>query len=277
MIVCTPIVERDLNLIYSDYSIAYVGKRFSNAFKRWNFDFCSDVTYAIKTLSRRYTGKTCNLVMEFVQTDKLGKIAIILRCDFNMSLLRDVESETNDERIQAGLPSVRPSTFTHTPSVNFTKSPKLTWKMPKKKGLTLPPKTRILKGSYYNGLKVAYYNHKYTILNADGNPIIDKWFDKRPRFFTKPFGKYNIIAHVSYNKGLYALGVDGKIYSMDKMFSDAYMNESYIILFRQLISEVIRRYIKKGILLESKNGQIIRINEQGLHRIVHEVLARLVA
>ena len=214
MILCVPKVNTLLNLIYTDYSIAYVGKLFSSSFKKWNYLFCNDITNAIKLFSERYAGVTCSLELDFKRSDIYGIIVTILECNINMPLLRYVESETNDERIQAGLPSVRPSTFTHTPSVNFTKSPKLTWKMPKKKGLTLPPKTRILKGSYYNGLKVAYYNHKYTILNADGNPIIDKWFDKRPRFFTKPFGKYNIIAHVSYNKGLYALGVDGKIYSM---------------------------------------------------------------
>ena len=124
---------------------------------------------------------------------------------------------------------------------------------------------------------MAYYNHKYTILNVDGSPFTDKWFDKRPRFFSKPFGKYNIIAHVSYDNGLYALDMNGKMYSMDKLFSDVYMNESYLILFRQLVNEAIRRYIKKGILLESKNRQIIRINEQDLHHIIHEVLERLVA
>lgn len=73
-------------------------------------------------------------------------------------------------------------TSSSAPTVDVAKSPGFRWYPPKGKSFAIPPKMRILKGEYYNGLKVGYYNRRYTILNADGKPITNKWFDKRPLF-----------------------------------------------------------------------------------------------
>ena len=78
------------------------------------------------------------LELDFKHSKIMGIIVTIMKCNINMPQLRDVESESNNERIQAGLPSVRPSTLLRTPSVSVAKSPQLTWKMPKKKGYLSP-------------------------------------------------------------------------------------------------------------------------------------------
>lgn len=122
---------------------------------------------------------------------------------------------------------------------------------PKGKSFAIPPKMRILKGEYYNGMKIGYYNRKYTILNADGKPITNKWFDKRPRFFKKPFGQYRIIAHINYQGSLFAVSVDGQLYNMNKLWDDAYLKEVYEAIIKSLITETINSYLRKNILLAS--------------------------
>lgn len=114
---------------------------------------------------------------------------------------------------------------------------------------SVPPRIKILKGTYYNGLRIAYCNHRYTIVNADGNPITNKWFDKKPKFFKKPFGKYSIIAHVSYYKSLFAIGIDGQTYDMHRLWNDAYLKEIYEAVIKSLITEVINSYLRNNLLL----------------------------
>lgn len=61
-ILSVPHVESKLNTIYTDYSIAYVGKNFSNAFLRWNELFCKEVSNAISSRSTSFIGSTCNFI-----------------------------------------------------------------------------------------------------------------------------------------------------------------------------------------------------------------------
>ena len=110
---------------------------------------------------------------------------------------------------------------------------------------------KVLKGEYYNGMKIGYYNRRYTILNADGKPITNKWFDKRPRFFNKPFGQYRVIAHVNYRGSLFAVSVDGQLYNMNKLWDDAYLKEIYEAIIKSLIAETINSYLKSNLLLAS--------------------------
>ena len=268
----TPKVEDDLDNIYTDYSIAYVGKHFSKAFTKWNYDFCSDVITAIKTHSIRYTGTTCRLVLRYTLSP-MGRIVTIIRCDIDMTLLRNVERDSNIERIENGLSSVPPSMFLGTPPVNVSKSPRY-WPKPTKTAFVLPPKTRVLKGEYFNGLRVGYHHREYTILDAEGKPLVEAWFDKKPRFFKYPFGKLGIIAHVSYQKELYAISMDGKMYDMNKMWKDAYLYEVFIHIMNNIINETFNSY-KRQMLFESRS-KVIRLNETQLCNMIHNIINKLI-
>ncbi len=94
---------------------------------------------------------------------------------------------------------------------------------PNNTSFNIPSKMRILNGVFYGGMKVGYYNHKYIIHKANGAPLLNKWFGKRPHFFKQPFGKYNTIAHVSCGKSLFAVSIDGRMYDMHKLWSDVYL------------------------------------------------------
>lgn len=250
-ILSVPHVERILNTIYTDYSIAYVGRYFSNAFLRWNELFCEEVTKAISSRLTSFIGRSCNLDIDY-SIDATGVLmATILRCNINMKLLRSIERQSNAERIQRGLRSVPPTSFSSVPPVNVAKSPRFVWTPPKRKSFVLPPKTRILEGEYYNGMKVGYYNRKYTILNADGKPITNEWFNNKPRFFKQPFGQYRIIAHVNYCGSLFAVSVDGQLYDMNRLWNDVYLREIYEAIIKSLITETINDYLRKNLLLAS--------------------------
>ena len=108
-----------------------------------------------------------------------------------------------------------------------------------------------MKGEYYNGMKVGYYNRKYTILNAEGKPITNKWFDNKPRFFKHPFGQYRIIAHVNYRGSLFAVSIDGQLYNMHNLWNDIYLKEVYDAIIKSIITEAINNYLRKNLLLVS--------------------------
>ena len=273
-ILCASKVESDLDLIYTNYSIAYVGNHFSKAFTKWNYDFCSDVSNAINTLSTSYIGHTCLLELDFGLGLHGGLIVVIVKCKIDMTLLRNVERESNNERIRRGFPSVPPSMLLGTPPVNVSKSPRY-WVKPIKTAFTLPPKTRVLKGEYFNGLKVGYHHRKYTILDAEGKPLVEAWFDKKPRFFKHPLGKLGIIAHVSYQKALYAISMDGKMYDMNKMWEDAYLYEVFIHIMDNIINETFSSY-KRQMLFESRS-KVIRLNETQLRNMIHNIINKLIA
>lgn len=134
---------------------------------------------------------------------------------------------------------------------------------------------KIIKGVLYNGLRNGHYNHKYVILKSDGTPLVEKWFDKKPKFFKVPFGKQDIVAHVSYFKSLYAVGMDGSLYDMHRMWNDAYLSEEFLSILDNLISEAFSSY-KKRTLLESRNN-VIRLNETQICGIVKRIINKLIA
>lgn len=243
-------VDRQLDSIYTDYSIAFVGNTFSKSFLRWNKAFCDDVTKALNNLLSVYVGSVCTLQIRYFHIPN-NIIAVIVRCDIDMPLLRSVERQSNAERIQNGLPAVPPTTFSSMPTVNVAQSPRFTWTPPTPKKLVLPKGLVVSKNVYYNGFKVGYYNKRYVILDKMGNPTSTMWLDRKPKFFAKPFGNLGIIAHVSINGYIYAMDVNGTYYNMQKKWDDVYLSEAYRIWLNTIITETINNYLRKNLLLAS--------------------------
>ena len=112
-------------------------------------------------------------------------------------------------------------------------------------------------------------------MDAEGKPLVEAWFDKKPRFFKHPLGKLGIIAHVSYNKALYAISMDGKMYDMNKMWEDAYLYEVFMHIMDNIINETFSSY-KRQMLFESRS-KVIRLNETQLRNMIHNIINKLIA
>ena len=100
-------------------------------------------------------------------------------------------------------------------------------------------------------------------------------FDKKPRFSKYPFGKLGVIAHVSCQKELYAISIDGKMYDMNKMWEDAYLYEVFIHIMNNIINEAFCSY-KRQMLLESRS-RVIRLNESQLRDMIQNIVNKLIA
>lgn len=133
--------------------------------------------------------------------------------------------------------------------------------------------TQIQDGQYLNGLKVGFNKEmgKYVILKSDNTPFVEKWFDKQPKFFESPYGKYQIIAYVSYNKELYAIGIGGKMYDMNRLWDDAYLSESFM---NYIFNETINEYIHSNLITESTTKPI-KINESQLRNVIHDIIKKI--
>ncbi len=247
-----------LNRVYTDRSIYNKYGHFANWFLKWNHIFHQYVRDTVlSTITRPYG------------IFPIGTIGSLTYFKYNVMGI-DVFTIRNFH-----FPTFR-FTSSSIPPVDVTKSPRNIWAPPHNEALALPRGTRILKGIHLNRFKLAYHNHKYTILNDDNSPFVEKWFDRKPKFFKKPFGKNHIIAHVSYHKSLFAIGVDGYMYDMHKLWDDAYLNEAFIVLLNLLITEEMNKCLHRNIIQESYNN-VIRINEQQLYYIIHKVIDRLMA
>ena len=220
-----------LNRVYTDKSIYDVHKHFQHWFIQWNYVFHQYVRESVLSTLTTPTGTFMIGTIGSMEYDIiiLGGVKVMVITSFNFPTFRFTSSSV--------------------PPVSVAMSPRFAWTPPKRK--TLVPKTRILKGEYYNGMKIGYYNQKYTILNADGKPITNKWFDKKPRFFKQPFGQYRIIAHVNYCGSLFAVSVDGQLYDMNRLWNDTYLREIYEAIIKSLITETINNYLKENLLLVS--------------------------
>ena len=222
-----------LNRVYTDRSIYDVYGNFTPWFIRWNYIFHQYVREStLSTLTAPYG------------TFMIGRLGSL---DYYIYSYGGVKCLVIEE---FSFPTFR-FTSSSAPTVDVAKSPRFRWYPPKGKSFAIPPKMRILKGEYYKGMKVGYYNRKYTILNAEGKPMTNRWFDKKPHFFNKPFGQYRIIAHVNYRGSLFAVSIDGKLYNMNKLWDDAYLKEIYETIIKSLITETINSYIRKNMLLAS--------------------------
>jgi len=222
-----------LDRVYTDRSIYDNHGHFTEWFLKWNYIFHQYVRESVlSTISRQYGMFSIGAIgsLAYVKYNILGVEVLVIR-NFYFPTFKFTSSSI--------------------PTVDATKSPKNVWTPPKGKSFVVAPKMKVLKGEYYNGMKIGYYNRKYTILNADGKPITNKWFDKRPRFFNKPFGQYRVIAHVNYRGSLFAVSVDGQLYNMNKLWDDAYLKEIYEAIIKSLIAETINSYLKSNLLLAS--------------------------
>lgn len=222
-----------LDSVYTDRSIYDSYGHFTKWFLKWNYIFHQYVRESVlSTISRRYGMFSIGTIgsLAYLKYNIFGTEVFVIR-NFYFPTFRFTSSSI--------------------PTVDVSKSPRNVWTPPKGKSIVVAPKMRILKGEYYNGMKVGYYNRKYTILNAEGKPLTNRWFDNRPHFFKQPFGKYGIIAHVNYRGSLFAVSVNGQMRDMNKLWDDVYLKEMYDAIIKSLITETINNYLKKNLLLAS--------------------------
>lgn len=170
-----------------------------------------------------------------------------------------------------------PFTSSYTPQANTSKSPSSTYATPQGKTFILPSNARILNGTYCDGMRVAYCNGKYAIVNSKGNSIANCWFEAKPKFFNKPYGRYSIIAYVSYNGRLYAIDEYGRLYDMKRMWNDAHLKEALQATFNHIITEALGQRISESLILESERKRIARISEGQLRSIILEVARKMIA
>ena len=256
IILLTRNATNTLDRVYTDRSIYNTYGHFTHWFIKWNYTFHQYVRESV--------------LGSLTASHGVFAIGHIGSLDYQIRYLRGVKHFII---IRFSFP-----TFMYTsrvvPRVDVAKSPRY-WPKPTKTAFVLPPKTRVLKGEYFNGLRVGFHHRKYTILDAEGKPLVEAWFDKKPRFFKYPFGKLGIIAHVSYQKELYAISMDGKMYNMDKMWKDAYLYEVFMHIMNNIINETFSSY-KRQMLFESRS-KVIRLNETQLCIMIHSIINKLIA
>lgn len=270
MILCKEEIWEKIDWIFTNYSIAYVGTHFSEAFKVWNSSFWGDVSYAIDHSLKVYNGVTCKLGVYNFNTNA-GNISFIVVCDFNEMMLRDVEKSSNNERIQRGLPSVPPTTLWASSSPTYP-NPYTSVYNPTINAKTL--RYRTLKQAFWNGLHIGLdtKTHKYNILDVKGNPLSDKLMNCRPKIYRKPYGKKRIIAHCNIGGWLYAMDVNGKLYDMRRTWNNAYITE----VVTRMVMEQLRR-IYGRLVTEDHSHRIITIKESDLHRLIVSSIQRTIS
>ena len=113
--------EEQINRIYNDYDLAYIGKQFSESFKEWNYCFYNNMKPILNGaytailpggyLQYAYTECTITYIAYIIR----GKITaiIILNYNFNQKVLEDVRMGTQSERASLGMTR---SSATTTPS-----------------------------------------------------------------------------------------------------------------------------------------------------------------
>ena len=87
---------------------------------------------------------------------------------------------------------------------------------------------------------------------------------KKPRFFKRPFGKYNIVAHCNIGGWLWAMDINGKFYFMHKMWKEAYLYEA--------IKHILNEFINKRLLTEGYRSHKFRLTEKDLRWIIRRTL-----
>lgn len=255
-ILLSTLATNQLDRVYTDRSIYDTYGHFTSWFIKWNYTFHQYVRESV--------------LDSLTASHGVFAIGHIGSLEYRIRTIRGVK---NFIVIRFFFPTFR-FTSRFVPTVNVAKSPRY-WAKPTKTTFTLPPKTRVLKGEYFNGLRVGYHHRKYTILDAEGKPLVEAWFDKKPRFFKYPFGKLGVIAHVSCQKELYAISIDGKMYDMNKMWEDAYLYEVFIHIMNNIINEAFCSY-KRQMLLESRS-RVIRLNESQLRDMIQNIVNKLIA
>lgn len=109
MILCTHAVEKYVGLIFTNYDIAYVGKRFSQSFMKWVNMFVQDILNAYNTKTSRYRGSVVSISSVFYYAPNGEIVMYITTISANPIQLAIVRGHTLSERISAGMTSPPPT------------------------------------------------------------------------------------------------------------------------------------------------------------------------
>lgn len=116
-IIASHAVQEYIGKYYTNYNFAYVGKLFSEAFQKWNYDFIKDITSAFKSYSISYAGKVCILKTSFYRLSNGELLMYISSIVFDPIAVMQVFYQSHIERLQKGLPSTPPSLTSSTKRV----------------------------------------------------------------------------------------------------------------------------------------------------------------
>ena len=234
LILSTINAKQQLNSIYNDYDLAYLGKEFSEAFKTWNYDFHHGMTpilYGAFTSilpsgSYQYAYDECTITYTSYVLRGNIYVAVIQDYRFNRELLEDVREETQIERTRIGIGSNTATTTVSRLNVNdYTEQ--------KDYGFLFGNQVILIKRKGVKPNKRQLFNYKLYPKNG-GTPYImyDQDF-----YSANPF-EDNIAT---------AWGTDGhkyELYSRRRM--RMVENKKHI---EQIISEVINQYLKQNLIL----------------------------
>lgn len=109
--------EQQINAIYNDYDLAYIGKQFSESFRKWIDNFYHGMTPILKGVHTavlhggifRYAYRECTIT--YKRYNFLGKDVIVIQdYNLNQTVLGAVRRETRAERLRLGMSGTAPST-----------------------------------------------------------------------------------------------------------------------------------------------------------------------
>lgn len=109
--------RKQIDSIYNDYDLAYIGKQFSESFRRWNYNFYHGKSPILKGVHTavshggifRYAYRECTITYKRYRF--LGKDVIVIQdYNFNQTMLDAVRRETRAERLRLGMSGTAPST-----------------------------------------------------------------------------------------------------------------------------------------------------------------------
>lgn len=107
---------------------------------------------------------------------------------------------------------------------------------------------------------------EYNLIDNNGR-LITQWF-KAIKPFQKPYGKYQIIAYINVRGEFCALGYDGSVYGLNKLWQEMYA-ENKNILDSKLFMNIITEYIDNTM---NTNKKVIRLTESDLHLLIEEAV-----
>lgn len=107
---------------------------------------------------------------------------------------------------------------------------------------------------------------QYNLIDSNGN-LITKWFNAIKTPFTQPYGQYQLIAYVNIGGYVYALGLDGKTYNLNRAWKDLYAESINSMAFAQMITEEIDKCKKN----------VIRLTERQLKEIIQESIYKVLS
>ena len=142
--------------------------------------------------------------------------------------------------------------------------------IPKDRKKSTPKAYRLLTTKPLFGYRFVMNNKNEYNLIDQNEKLITQWFRNIKRL-PKPYGEHQIIAYINVGGHLGALGLDGKMYDLNKLWKDAYLSECINFIISKVLYEIQRQNLN-----ESKDD-VIRLNESQLYSIIKEIVQYLVA